>query len=97
LVFGLEPHSHHEYTATTPYLKARVEPAPEASEAAWRQKALRRNIGAMFGRLVELVPGPAPTRSRASRCNIEDPRQLRYAIATYMRIDLQDAQREFSN
>ncbi len=91
LVLGLERIRITEYTTTAPYLKAKVEPAPEASESTVETEALRRNIGAMFGRLVELVPG-LPDEIAAVALNIEDPRQLAYAIATYMRIDLQDAQ-----
>jgi ATP-dependent Lon protease len=91
LVLGLERIRITEYTSTTPYLKAKVEPAPEVSESTVETEALRRNIGAMFGRLVELVPG-LPEEIAAVALNIEDPRQLAYAIATYMRIDLQDAQ-----
>ncbi len=91
LVLGLERIRITEYTATTPYLKAKVESAPESSESTVETEALRRNIGAMFGRLVELVPG-LPDEIAAVALNIEDPRQLAYAIATYMRIDLSDAQ-----
>ncbi len=91
LVLGLERIRITQYTATTPYLKAKVETAPEASESTVETEALRRNIGAMFSRLVELVPG-LPDEIAAVALNIEDPRQLAYAIATYMRIDLRDAQ-----
>jgi len=91
LVLGLERIHITEYTTTAPYLKAKVTPAPEAVESNVETEALRRNIGAMFGRLVELVPG-IPDEIAAVALNIEDPRQLAYAIATYMRIDLQDAQ-----
>ncbi len=91
LVLGLERIRIVEYTGATPYLKARVEPAPERTEQSVEVEALRRNIGAMFGRLVELVPG-IPDEIAAVAINIEDPRQLAYAIATYMRIDLNDAQ-----
>jgi ATP-dependent Lon protease len=91
LVLGLERIRITEYTSTSPYLKAKVTPAPEIVETTVETEALRRNIGAMFGRLVELVPG-IPDEIAAVALNIEDPRQLAYAIATYMRIDLQDAQ-----
>ena len=91
LVLGLERIHVTEYTTTAPYLKAKVTPAPEVVETTVETEALRRNIGAMFGRLVELVPG-IPDEIAAVALNIEDPRQLAYAIATYMRIDLQDAQ-----
>ncbi len=91
LVLGLERIRITAYTSTQPYLKAKVEPAPEHTETTVEVEALRRNIGAMFGRLVELVPG-IPDEIAAVALNIEDPRQLAYAIATYMRIDLNDAQ-----
>src|SRR5512140_3522078 len=57
IVLGLERIRITEYTGTQPYLKARVEAAPEKSETTLEVEALRRNIGALFGRLVELVPG----------------------------------------
>ncbi len=91
LVLGLERIRIKEYTGTEPYLKARVESAPEQSEKSVEVEALRRNIGSLFGRLVELVPG-IPDEVAAVAINIEDPRQLAYAIATYMRIELADAQ-----
>src|SRR5512136_329965 len=91
LVLGLERIRITEYTANQPYLKAKVEPVPEKTETTVETEALRRNIGVLFGRLVELVPG-IPDEIAAVALNIEDPRQLAYAIATYMRIDLQDAQ-----
>jgi ATP-dependent Lon protease len=91
LVLGLERFRIKEYVSTEPYLVARIEPAPEKSEATVEVEALRRNIGTMFGRVVELVPG-IPDEIAAVAINIEDPRQLVYAIATYMRIDLADAQ-----
>jgi ATP-dependent Lon protease len=91
LVLGLERIRIKEYTGTQPYLKARVEAAPEQSERSVEVEALRRNIGSLFGRLVELVPG-IPEEVAAVAINIEDPRQLAYAIATYMRIELSDAQ-----
>ncbi|HET7377178.1 MAG TPA: LON peptidase substrate-binding domain-containing protein, partial [Anaerolineae bacterium] len=87
LVLGLERIRIKEYTSTEPYLKARVESAPELSEKSVEVEALRRNIGSLFGRLVELVPG-IPEEVAAVAINIEDPRQLAYAIATYMRIEL---------
>ena len=90
-LLGLERIRITEYTTTQPYLKAKVEPMPERTEASVEVEALRRNIGAMFSRLVELVPG-IPDEIAAVAINIEDPRQLAYAIATYMRIDLADAQ-----
>jgi ATP-dependent Lon protease len=45
----------------------------------------------LFGRLVEFSPG-VPDELAGMASNIEDPRQLAYAVATYIRIELADAQ-----
>jgi ATP-dependent Lon protease len=91
LVMGLERIRIREYVATQPYLKARVEPAPEILDEGVELEALRRKVIELFTRLVELIPGiPGEIGSMASA--IEDPRQLAYAIVTYIRIDLADAQ-----
>ena len=91
LVMGLERIRIKEYTATEPYLKARVERAPEVVDESAELEALRRKVIELFGRLVELVPG-MPSELGSMAASIEGPRQLAYAIVTYIRIDLGDAQ-----
>ncbi|HJW84959.1 MAG TPA: endopeptidase La [Anaerolineae bacterium] len=91
LVMGLERIRVREYTATQPYLKARVERAPESVDEGLELEALRRKVIELFSRLVELIPG-IPNEVGSMAAAIEDPRQLAYAIVTYIRIDLQDAQ-----
>jgi ATP-dependent Lon protease len=91
LVMGLERIRILEYTSSQPYLKARVERLPEIADESVEVEALRRKVIEMFSRLVELIPG-IPTEIGSMASSIEDPRQLAYAIVTYIRIELQDAQ-----
>ncbi len=92
LVQGLARIQIEEYVATEPYLVARVRRHPEVTEENIEVEALTRNIVDQFSRLAELVPS-IPGELIASTLNIDDPLQLVYAIATYIRIDLEDSQK----
>jgi ATP-dependent Lon protease len=91
LVQGLERIKIREFTQLEPYLKARVDVAPDLVEETMEVEALMRNIVELFRRLVALVPH-IPDELVMMALNVDDPRQLVYAIATYMRMDLADAQ-----
>ncbi len=91
IVQGLERIRIIEYVQTEPYLKAQVEVAPDAVETTIEIEALRRNIGEGFRQIVSLVPG-IPDELMMVTLNVEDPRQLVYTVANYIRIDLADAQ-----
>jgi ATP-dependent Lon protease len=91
IVLGLERIRIEQYTETSPYLKAKVSRARETQEDTVELEALKRKVTELFGRLVELIPG-VPDELAGMAANIEDPRQLAYAIATYIRIELADAQ-----
>ena len=91
LVQGLERIKIREFTQSEPYLKARVEVAPDFVEDTVEVEALMRNIVELFRRLVALVPH-IPDELIMLALSVDDPRQLAYAIATYMRMDLDDAQ-----
>jgi ATP-dependent Lon protease len=91
LVQGLERIKIRQFTQIEPYLKAQVEVAPDAVEDTMEVEALMRNIVELFRRLVALVPH-IPDELVMLALNVDDPRQLVYAIATYMRMDLADAQ-----
>ncbi|SNB58841.1 ATP-dependent Lon protease [Thermoflexus hugenholtzii JAD2] len=91
LVLGLERIRILEYTATQPYLKARVERHPETMTPGPELEALRRKTAELFARMVELVPG-LPDQLGSMAMAVEDPRQLAYAVATYLRMSLQEAQ-----
>lgn len=80
-----------EYTATEPYLKARVVNIAEQIEEGLEMEALVRTVTDLFRRLAELMPS-IPSELVATALNVENPLELVYAIATYMRMDLADAQ-----
>jgi len=91
LVQGLTRIQVDEYTETEPYLRAKIHPDRETIEDTLEVEALVRNVVDLFTRLAELVPS-IPGELISSALNVEDPLQLVYAIATYIRISLQDAQ-----
>jgi ATP-dependent Lon protease len=91
LVQGLERIRVTEWTGTEPYLTAGVEELDDVSVESIEVEALMRNVLDQFRRLAELVPS-IPGELLTAALNVEDPRQLVYAIATYVRIDLADAQ-----
>lgn len=91
LVQGIARIEIDEYTTTEPYLRARVHAAPEASDETLEVEALTRNVVQQFTRLAELVPS-IPGELITSALNVDDPLQLVYTIATYIRIDLDEAQ-----
>lgn len=91
LVQGLTRIHIHEYTATEPYLKAEVRPLPEVLADSIEVEALSRNVVDQFSRLSDLIPN-IPSELISSALNLDDPLQLVYTIATYIRIDLPDQQ-----
>ncbi len=91
LVQGLERIKIREFTQSEPYLKAGVEVTPDLVEDTVEVEALMRNLVELFRRLVALVPH-IPDELIMLALSVDDPRQLAYAIATYMRMDLDDAQ-----
>jgi len=92
LVQGLARIRVEEYVTTKPYLKARVSPAYETYEDDIEVEALMRNVTSQFSRLAELVPS-IPGELLAAALSVEDPLQLVYAIATYVRMELEDGQK----
>jgi ATP-dependent Lon protease len=91
LVQGLARIEIDEYITNEPYLRATVHHAPETVEDTLDVQALVRNIVDLFTKLADLVPS-IPSELIASALNVDDPLQLVYAIATYVRIDLEEAQ-----
>jgi ATP-dependent Lon protease len=91
LVQGLDRFRVIEYTQTEPYLMARIERVPEATEEGLELDALARNARDQFASIAEMIPS-FPRELVASITGIEDPLQTVYAIANFQRIDLEDAQ-----
>lgn len=93
LVQGIERIEVQEYTQEEPYLKAHVRRfAEEQGDNALEIEAATRNVTDLFSRLADLVPS-IPGDLITSMLNTEDPLHLVYSIATYIRIDLEDAQK----
>ncbi len=94
LIQGLQRIRIDQFIETSPYLKARVTRIPE-DEVVFaddiEMEALVRSIVDRFTSLAELVPS-IPQELVNNALNVEDPLQLVYSIATYVRIDLDDAQ-----
>lgn len=94
LIQGLQRIRIDEFIETSPYLKARVTRIPE-EEVVFaddiEMEALVRSIVDRFTNLAELVPS-IPQELVNNALNVEDPLQLVYSIATYVRIELDDAQ-----
>jgi ATP-dependent Lon protease len=91
LVQGIARVSVDEFTATEPFLRAKVHGAAEIVEKSLEVEALTRNVIDLFTRLAELVPS-IPGELISNALNVDDPLQLVYTIATYIRIELADAQ-----
>jgi ATP-dependent Lon protease len=92
LVQGLSRFTLGEFTQLEPYLKAKVTLSPETVETGIEVEALMRNVIDRFQRMGELVPS-IPSELITSVLSIEDPRQLAYTVATYIRITVIDAQK----
>jgi ATP-dependent Lon protease len=92
IVQGSERFRIVEIIGKDPYIIARIELMSEPWEPSLEIEALRRNISEGFGKMAELRPD-MPDELAQMIQSIEDPRQLTYAVATYMRMEMNDAQR----
>ena len=94
LIQGLQRIRVDEFVSESPYLRAQVTRIPE-DEVVFaddiEMEALVRSIVDRFTALAELVPS-IPDELVSNALNVEDPLQLVYSIATYVRIDPDDAQ-----
>ncbi len=91
LVQGMERFRLGEFVGEEPYLKARIDLAPESIEAGIELDALARNAREQFQQITQLIPS-FPEELAASITSIEEPLQTAYTIANFQRIDLKDAQ-----
>jgi ATP-dependent Lon protease len=91
LVEGVERIRIQEFTAETPYLRAKVEAVPDEVEASLEVEALMRNAVELLRRLVSLV-SQLPDELLTAAINLDEPRQLVYFIATNIRLEIEDAQ-----
>jgi ATP-dependent Lon protease len=91
LVNGLQRFRIKEFITTDPFLVAEIEPLPEDVTSNTQSVAMTRNLVDMFMRLAEYVPS-IPGDLLASSLNLENPLQLVYTVATYLQLELNEAQ-----
>ncbi|HVN14963.1 MAG TPA: endopeptidase La [Anaerolineales bacterium] len=91
LVQGMDRFRLGEFVQEEPYLKARIELAPEMTQEGLEIDALARNARDQFQQITQMIPS-FPEELANSIASIEDPLQTAYTIANFQRIDLKDAQ-----
>jgi len=91
LVQGVERIRITEWLEEQPYLRARVETAPDIVEDSLEVEALMRNAVDLLRRLVSLV-SQLPDELLMAAINLDDARQLVYFIATNIRMEAADSQ-----
>jgi len=90
-VQGIERIKIIEFTQTEPYMMARVQVTPDTVEEGVEVQALMRNTLDLFRRMAALMPY-IPEELIMATLSVEDPRQLAYLVASYVRMDMTDAQ-----
>jgi ATP-dependent Lon protease len=86
MVQGLERIRLIDFIATEPYLIARLEPAPEQTDAGPELDGLRRAVVDLFRRLVQLS-SELPDEMATAAENLLDARQVVYFVASLIRLD----------
>jgi ATP-dependent Lon protease len=91
LVQGMDRFRLGEFIQEEPYLKARVELAPEIIEEGLEIDALARNARDQFQQITQMIPS-FPEELAGSITSVEDPLQTAYTIANFQRMDIKDSQ-----
>ena len=91
LVQGMARFRLGEFVSEEPYLKARIELAPEVVEAGLEMDALARNARDQFQQITQMIPS-FPEELASSITSVEDPLQTAYTIANFQRMDIKDSQ-----
>ena len=91
LVQGMSRFRLGEFITEEPYLKAKIETAPEIVETGLEIDALARNARDQFQQITQMIPS-FPEELVNSITSLDDPLQTVYTIANFQRIELKDAQ-----
>ncbi len=91
LVQGLERVRIGPFSQTEPYMVAAVEVEPEVVHESDELEALSRNLGALFGRVIAMVPY-LPDELQAALGGVEDATTLSYLVASSMRLEIAERQ-----
>jgi ATP-dependent Lon protease len=91
LVQGMDRFRLGEFISEEPYLRARIELAPEVVEEGLEIDALARNARDQFQQITQMIPS-FPEELAGSITSVEDPLQTAYTIANFQRMDIKDSQ-----
>jgi len=91
LVQGVARFRLGEFVEEEPYLKAKIELAPELVEEGLEIDALARNARDQFQQITQMIPS-FPEELVGSITSVEDALQTAYTIANFQRMDLKDSQ-----
>lgn len=91
LVHGLTRFRLGEFVETEPYLRAKVQPAPEFEEDGLEVEALARSVRGQFEHIAELVSS-IPQELVTSILDLDNPLQTVYLVANFQRMELEEAQ-----
>src|SRR5690349_18392928 len=91
LVQGMDRFRVGEFITEEPYLKAKIQLAPEAIEQGLEIDALARNARDQFQQITQMIPS-FPEELAGSITSVEDPLQTAYTIANFQRMDIKDSQ-----
>ncbi|HEX5807157.1 MAG TPA: endopeptidase La [Anaerolineales bacterium] len=91
LVQGMDRFRLGEFISEEPYLKAKIELAPELVEEGLEIDALARNARDQFQQITQMIPS-FPEELAGSITSVEDPLQTAYTIANFQRMDIKDSQ-----
>jgi ATP-dependent Lon protease len=91
VIQGLERFKIERWLEPQPYLRARIETAPDEEEESVEVEALKRSLLDMARRLVSLTP-QLPDEVADFLDRIDSPRFLVYLIASNVRMDVPEAQ-----
>lgn len=91
LVQGMERFRVGEFVTEEPYLKAKIELAPEMMEEGLEIDALARNARDQFQQITQMIPS-FPEELASSITSVEDALQTAYTIANFQRMDIKDSQ-----
>ena len=89
---GLERFTVREWTADSPYLKARTQLVPDLVADTIVEEALRRSLIDVATELAEIIP-QFPEEAIRFIQQLEDARLLVYLLASNLRVGMEDAQK----
>ena len=80
-----------DFTATEPYMVARIEERPDEVEPGPELEGLTRNVQATFSQIIDAVPY-LPEELQLAVANLDEPSELAHMIASSLRLSTEEKQ-----